>query len=268
MRIPTMALSILAAGLIAGGGLAAAPAAAQETEENPFTATIDVRMGERMFRAQCGRCHGRDARGNDETGAPDLTTGQFSRASSDAGMFDVIRNGIENTAMIGISSRASDQNVWQIVSYITSLNFDPSDYDLPGDAARGAQVYEAENCSQCHMVNGDGGRLGPDLSDIGGRLTPDEIRIALTDPNDEVEPRWWTMQITREDGSRIDGLRMNEDTFSVRIMDNDERLWQFLKSQVRSVERVTDSTMAAVGVSGQQLDDLVAYVFTLRKEDN
>ena len=63
MRIPTMALSILAAGLIAGGGLAAAPAAAQETEENPFTATIDVRMGERMFRAQCGRCHGRDARG-------------------------------------------------------------------------------------------------------------------------------------------------------------------------------------------------------------
>ena len=61
---------------------------------------------------------------------------------------------------------------------------------------------------------------------------------------------------------------MNEDTFSVRIMDNDERLWQFLKSQVRSVERVTDSTMPAVGVSGQQLDDLVAYVFTLRKEDN
>ena len=61
---------------------------------------------------------------------------------------------------------------------------------------------------------------------------------------------------------------MNEDTFSVRIMDNDERLWHFLKSQVRSVERVTDSTMPAVGVSGQPLDDLIAYVFTLRKEDN
>ena len=268
MRIPTMALSVLAGGLIAAGGLAAAPAAAQETEENPFTASIDVRMGERMFRAQCGRCHGRDARGNDETGAPDLTTGQFSRAGSDAGMFDVIRNGIDNTAMIGISSRASDQNVWQIVSYVNSLNVDPSDYDLPGDAGPGAQVYEAENCSRCHMVNGEGGRLGPDLSDVGSRLTPDEIQAALTDPNADVEPRWWTMRIVRADGSRIEGLRMNEDTFSVRIMDNDEQLWHFLKSQVRSVERVTDSTMPAAGVSGPQLDDLIAYVFALRKEDN
>ena len=150
-----------------------------------------------MFRAQCGRCHGRDARGNDETGAPDLTTGQFSRASSDAGMFDVIRNGIENTAMIGISSRASDQNVWadRLLHHLAQLR--PERLRPAGDAARGALVYEAENCSQCHMVNGDGGRLGPDLSDVGGRLTPDEIRIALTDPNDEVEPRWWTMQITR-----------------------------------------------------------------------
>ena len=268
MRISMTALDLLAAGLIVSGGIAAAPAAAQETEENPFAAAIDVRMGERMFRAQCGRCHGRDAMGNDETGAPDLTTGQFSRASTDAGMFGVIRNGIDNTAMIGISSRASDQAVWQIVSYINSLNFDPSDYNLPGDAARGAQVYEVQNCAQCHMVEGEGGRLGPDLTDIGGRMAPDEIQTALTDPSADVAPRWWTMRIVREDGSRVEGLRMDEDTFSVRIMDNDERLWHFLKSQARSVERVTDSTMPAVSVSGSEFDDLVAYVFSLRKEDN
>ncbi len=265
MRTPMMTLSLLAVGLIAFGGIAAAPAAAQE---NPYDTTVDTRMGQRLFRAQCGRCHGRDARGNDETGAPDLTTGQFSYASTDQGMFDVIRNGIDNTAMIGISSRASDQAVWQIVSYVNSLSFDPSDYNLPGDAARGAQVYEAQNCSQCHMVNGEGGRLGPDLSDVGRRLAPDEIQTALTDPNAQVMPRWWTMRIVREDGSLVEGLRMNEDTFSVRIMDNDERLWHFLKGQVRSVERITDSTMPAVTVSGSELDDLVAYVFSLRKEDN
>ena len=267
MRTPLTAFNILAAGLIAfgGSGIAATPAAAQE---NPYDTTVDVRIGQRLFRAQCGRCHGRDAKGNDETGAPDLTIGQFTYASTDQGMFEVIQDGIDNTAMIGISSRASDQAVWQIVSYINSLNFDPSDYNLPGDASGGAQAYEAQNCSQCHMVNGDGGRLGPDLSDVGGRLTPDEIRTALTDPNADVTPRWWTMRIVREDGSRVEGLRMNEDTFSVRIMDEDERLWHFLKSQVRSVERVTDSTMPAVSGSGAELDDLVAYVFSLRKEDN
>ena len=63
--------AVWVAGLVAGGGGFAAPAAAQE---NPFTTSVDVRMGERLFRAQCGRCHGRDATGNDETGAPDLTT--------------------------------------------------------------------------------------------------------------------------------------------------------------------------------------------------
>lgn len=265
MRTSMMALSFLAAGLMVFGGIAVAPAAAQE---NPYDTTVDARMGQRLFRAQCGRCHGRDARGNDETGAPDLTTGQFTYASTDQGMFDVIRDGIDNTAMIGISSRASDQAVWQIVSYVNSLSFDPSDYDLPGDPARGAQAYEAQNCSQCHMVNGEGGRLGPDLSDVGRRLNPEEIQAALTDPNAEVAPRWWTMRIVREDGTQVEGLRMNEDTFSVRIMDEDERLWHFLKSQVRSVERVTDSTMPAVGVSGSELDDLVAHVFSLRKEDN
>ena len=120
------------AGLVVGGGFAA-PAAAQE---NPFTTSVDVRMGERLFRAQCGRCHGRDATGNDETGAPDLTTGTFANASSDAGLFDVIRDGIDGTAMIGISPRASDQTVWQIISYVNSLNLDPEDYELPGRRPR------------------------------------------------------------------------------------------------------------------------------------
>ena len=258
---------LIQAALVAALVVVAGPAAPAQAQENPFETLIDVRMGERVFRAQCGRCHGRDARGNDETGASDLTTGQFSRVSSDAGMFGVIRDGIENTAMIGISPRASDQTVWQIVSYINSLNLDPGDYDLPGDAARGEQVYAGANCSSCHMIRGAGGRTGPDLSTVGSRLDPDEIATSLTDPDTEVAPRWWTMRITRADGSTIEGLRMNEDTFTVRIMDNDENLWSFMKSEVRSSERITTSTMpAADNLTASEVDDLVAYLFSLRRE--
>lgn len=258
--------SALVTALIATGG----PGVPGEVraQENPFDTQVDVRMGQRVYRAQCGRCHGRDARGNDETGAPDLTTGQFSRASTDAGMFDVIRDGIDGTAMIGISPRASDQTVWQIVSYINSLNMEPGDYDLPGDVDRGQQLFAGKgNCSSCHMVNGDGGRTGPDLSRIGSRLAPDEIETALTDPNEDVSPRWWTMRITRADGSVIEGLRMNEDTFTVRIMDNDENLWSFLKSRIRSSERIKTSTMPDAGnLTATEVDDLVAYLFSLRRE--
>ncbi|MYD86528.1 MAG: c-type cytochrome [Acidobacteria bacterium] len=260
-------VGLIQAALVAALVVVAGPAAPAEAQENPYETLIDVRMGERVFRAQCGRCHGRDGRGNDETGAPDLTTGQFSRVSSDAGMFDVIRDGIDGTAMIGISPRASDQSVWQIVSYINSLNLDPADYDLPGDAGRGEQVYAGAACSTCHMVRGQGGRTGPDLSTVGSRLDPDEIATSLSDPDAEVAPRWWTMRINRADGSTIEGLRMNEDTFTVRIMDNDENLWSFMKSEVRSLEQIKTSTMpAAEGLNASEMDDLVAYLFSLRRE--
>ena len=260
-------VALIQAALVTALVVAAGPAAPAEAQENQYDTPIDVRMGERVFRAQCGRCHGRDARGNDETGAPDLTTGQFSRVSSDAGMFDVIREGIDGTAMIGISPRASDQTVWQIVSYINSLNLDPGDYDLPGDAARGERVYAGANCATCHMIRGDGGRTGPDLSTVGSRLDPDELATSLSDPDAEVAPRWWTMRINRADGSTIEGLRMNEDTFTVRIMDNDENLWSFIKSEVRSVEQVKTSTMpASEDLSASDVDDLVAYLFSLRRE--
>lgn len=254
------------AALVAGLLAAAGPAAPAEAQENPFETAVDVRMGQRVYRAQCGRCHGRDALGNDETGAPDLTTGQFTYASTPAAMFNVIREGIDDTAMIGISPRASDQTVWQIVAYIDSLNLDPDDYDLPGDPARGEQVYAGADCSTCHMIRGEGGRTGPDLSTVGSRLDPDEIATSLTDPDAEVTPRWWTMRITRADGSVIEGLRMNEDTFTVRIMDNDENLWNFMKSEIRASERITTSTMPAAGLGEAEADDLVAYLFSLRRE--
>lgn len=258
-------LVALVSGLLLAGGTVT-PAAAQE---NPFETSVDVRMGQRLFRAQCGRCHGRDATGNDETGAPDLTTGTFTNASTDGGIFTVIREGIDGTAMIGISPRASDQTVWQIVSYINSLNLDPEDYNLPGDVSAGQQVYNGNgNCASCHMVNGAGGRLGPDLSAVANRRDPDELRTDLTDPSADVTPRWWTLRVTKADGSVVEGLRMNEDTFTFRIMDSDENLWHFRKSEIRSSERITTSTMPSYGntLAASEVDDLVAYLFSLRKE--
>lgn len=254
--------TLVPAMVVIGGTTASAIA-----QENPYNTTVDRTMGQRVFRAQCGRCHGRDAKGNDETGAPDLTTGGLE-ANTGQALFSVIREGIPNTAMIGISPRASDQTVWQIVSYINSLNLDPSDYNLPGDLTRGRQVYNGKgNCTNCHMVNGEGGRLGPDLSTIGSRLDPDQLLTALTDPDEDVSPRWWTMRITRADGSLLEGLRMNEDTFTIRIMDAEENLWNFLKSEIRSSERIKTSTMpTANSLTAGEIDDLIAYVFSLRRE--
>ena len=232
-------------------------------QENPYTTAVDQLMGQRTFRAQCGRCHGRDARGNDESGSPDLTG--ILDANTDQALFTVIREGIRGTAMIGINRRSSDQMVWQIVTYLNSFSIDPSAYSLAGDVARGRQVYNANDCASCHRLEGDGGRHGPDLTTIGERLNPAELRTSLTDPNETVIPRWWTTRVTRQDGSVIEGRRMDEDTFTVRLLDANENLWHFVKSDVRSTEPIQTSTMpAADDLTGAELDDLVAYLFSLR----
>ena len=66
----------------------------------------------------------------------------------------------------------------------------------------------------------------------------------------------------------IEGLRMNEDTFTIRIMDDNESLWSFSKGQIRSFERIETSTMpsAEPTLSASEVDDLVAYLFSLRKD--
>lgn len=240
---------------------------AQETTENQFTTPLDVRMGQRLFQQQCSRCHGLEADGG-ELG-PALTDG-FRSASTDAGLFRIVREGIPNTQMIGISRNATDQSVWMVVSYLNSLNTTPV-VDLPGDPAAGRMVFEGKGaCSSCHMVDGQGGRRGPDLSVVGDRRDPDELASDLRTPDEELDPRWWTLRVTREDGSVVEGLRMGEDTFTMRVMDENEDLWSFSKDGVRSHERVTSSIMPSVNalLTSAEVDDLIAYLYSLRREES
>jgi len=157
-----------------------------------------------------------------------------------------------------------------VVSYLNSLN-STADVDLPGSTSNGQQLFAGKgNCTSCHMVNGDGGRRGPDLSRVGDRLEPDELVSALRTPDEDVAPRWWTLRVTRENGSIVEGLRMNEDTFSMRLMDENEDLWSFSKSGVRSYDRVKTSTMPSADdvLTDGEVDDLIAYLYSLRREES
>jgi cytochrome c oxidase cbb3-type subunit III len=261
-----MPRSVRIRGLFLLGFLLSARAIA--AQKNPYETVVDIQIGARVFLSECGRCHGQDAKGNDETEAPDLTRGRFKNASTDAGLFQVIRDGIPGTAMVGIGW-APEPTVWQLVAYVKSLRIDPADYELPGIAERGRAIFHGKgNCASCHMVRGAGGRLGPDLSTIANRRKPEELRVDLTAPDERVEPRWWTLRVTRADGTVVEGLRMNEDTFTLRIMDARERLLHFSKKDLRGIERIETSTMPSSEetLTETEVDDLVAYLFSLRKE--
>ena len=239
-----------------------------EDAGNLYNTAVDIRMGNRYFERQCSRCHGFDAKGNDETGAPNLT-GRLRRASSDAGIFNIIREGVSGTAMLPVAADVPDATVWQLVAYINSLRYDPLSVELAGDAETGGRLFNGKaDCSGCHMVNGRGGRLGPDLSRIGENKTPEDLLLSLMDPDQEVAPRWWTVRAGGADGVVREGFRMNEDSFSLRIMDTDSNLWSFQKRELKNYERLEKSTMPsyAESLSDGELDDLVAYLFSLRRE--
>ena len=244
-----------------------AASALAEEPENPYTSAIDVRMGQRQFQSKCTTCHGLGGTGGEEADGPDLTTGRFQHASTDAGLFRVVRDGIEGTSMRGLR-RARDQVIWQLVTYLRTLSNEVDLASLPGSSEAGRAAFDRLDCGRCHMVAGRGGRLGPDLSRVGERRGPDELAEDLTAPNAEVAPRWWTVRVTREDGSVVEGLRMGEDTFNLRIMDGEERLRSFAKASLLSVEREQKSTMPAESLPDAERNDLVAYLASLRGSDS
>jgi len=257
-----------ASGATAGFVLAALtfalPAAAQEGT-NLYTTANDVAAGERQFDRHCSRCHGIGGTGGER--GPDLTSG-FRRASTDGGIFAVIRDGVPDTEMRGIARDQSDQTVWQIVAYLRSLTGGVR-VDVEGDPAAGAQVYARADCASCHVIDGEGGRDGPDLSTIGSRRSPGELRSDLTSPDERVQPDWWSVRAVHNDGTRVEGRRMGEGTYSVRILDADGRLWTFQKRDLTSFERIEASPMPSYAstLSPGELQDLVAYLYGLTRAD-
>lgn len=226
-----------------------------EAQANP--AAIDT--GGRLFRERCAECHGDDAKGSR---GPDLT-GLWTSAAADQRAVQIIRTGIPGSIMP--PSSAPDDELRAIVAYLRSIGTAGAAERAAGNAANGERIFAA-TCSRCHRVNGRGGRLGPDLSQIGNQprqsLTR-SIREASAAFTVGFEP---VLLVTRE-GQRIRGARKSEDPFSIQIMDISERLQGYLKTDLRDLTRDTRSLMPDYGadrLSDQDLSDVLGFLATLR----
>ena len=217
-----------------------------------------------MFRRSCSLCHGADGTGGD---GPDLTRGVFRHGSSDAALFRNILTGIPNTGMGGIYQ--PDKSIWQVVSYVRSLSRGGGEEEVPGDPRRGRMLYMSRgSCSDCHRLNGSGGRLGPDLSDLGWRRAPDHISSSITDPSAAMDADYRTVEVRTDDGNVVRGLLRNEDRFSIQLFDEFENLRSFQKTDLAAIDKPEESLMPPLAsfFRGRDLDDLVAYLYSLRPE--
>jgi quinoprotein glucose dehydrogenase len=137
----------------------------------------------------------------------------------------------------------------------------------PGDAARGRATFEGRGgCTRCHRVGAQGPRVAPDLSDIGAVRSAGSLQRSLVDPTSQMMPINRPVRIVTRDGTVVNGRRLNEDTYTVQLLDDQERLVSLLKSDLREYTILTASPMPSYRntLTADELVDVVAYLLTLK----
>ena len=223
---------------------------------------IDVEDGGRLYRANCSICHG--AEGNGVAGI-DLGHNKFRRAKDDDDIASIIRTGIQGTAMP--PNNFNDYQALTIVAYLRSLAAATNATVSGGNPARGKAVYEGKGaCASCHRIRGAGSRNGPDLSDIGNRRLAGEIERSLMDPDNDVAEQNRHFRGVTKDGAAITGTLLNEDKYSVQILDSKDRLVSVQRSALRESAIVDKSLMPSFKgkLSTGELADLVSYLVSLK----
>lgn len=225
----------------------------------------DFEEGKRLYRINCGVCHGMEGR----TGRGARLAGrQWVHGTSDAELFDLIEGGVPGTDMPGLW--LEEDSIWRILLFIRSFS-EPSEdacEEGPGNAAAGRLVFDSKgSCLVCHTVGQRGGRLGPDMSRAGSMYSAEQLRTALLEPSADVAKRYSTVLVVSGDGDRVEGVWMNENAYRIYIMDRSEQIRSFSKSDLKSLAKPQESLMPAYGdlLSDQDMDDLIAYLCTLRE---
>ena len=225
-------------------------------------ATTDLASGRRIFDAQCAWCHGNEGDGG--TG-PNLH-GRLRHATTLASIVDIVANGIPGTDMPSFRLGLTDRSTKQAAAYVMSLSRSTS-RPGPGNAERGATVYQSSGCGSCHVVEGRGGILGPELTTIGGRRGAVYLREAIVTPAASHPPGYLVVRAVAAGGAQVRGIRVNEDVFWIHIRDASGTVHALQKSELARVDRELEATLMPSyesRLSSAQLDDLVAYLATLR----
>jgi cytochrome c oxidase cbb3-type subunit III len=232
-------------------------------KENPDTTPADLKNGQQLFMGQCARCHG--PKGEGGRGAV-LAQPRLRHAPDDQALFLVIRDGIKGTEMPP-GYAVDTRETWQLAAYVRTLGRMAPE-TVPGDPTRGQELYRTKgHCGQCHIISGQGGSLGPELTEIASRRSAAHLRAAVLDPESTLPEEFLQLRLTTKDSRRITGVRLNEDTFTIQVMDLNGGLHSFFKADLKELQRDTGkSPMPSFrgSFSASEVDDLVAYLVSLR----
>ena len=247
--------------VLSATGPAAAPAHAQAPPHDAQYADADIAYGATLYASKCVTCHGPQG---DGIGGVNLRGGQFRHAVIDRDLDRFIRAG----SPAGMPAFVLDTaEMAGIIAYLRNMNaFDGSSVKT-GDVARGRAVFDGNGgCTKCHRVGPIGSGSAPDLSDIGAIRSAGSIQRSLVDPTSQMMPINRPIRVVTKDGTIINGRRLNEDTYSLQLMDDRERLHSLLKTNLREYTVSMTSPMPSFKstLSDGEMADVIAYLLSLK----
>ena len=218
-----------------------------------------IGQGRALFGDVCSGCHGPNGEGGR---GPNLIDASNTRRAASAELFGWIQKGIPGTDMP--PSPLPDESIWQLAAFVRNLGAPAFDQPLPGEPAAGREVFFGKaGCAKCHMIRGQGGLLGPDLSDAGASRKQVQLREAIVDPNKRISDGFTPVVVKLRDGKQIDGVARNFNNYSMQLMGTDGELHLLPKASIEGVVYRAESWMPsgyASRLTATELDDLVAFL--------
>jgi len=235
-------------------------------------------VGKTLFEHHCVVCHGINGKGGR---GPNLNRVRLLRAPDEAALKKLIAEGVPPEMPNGFL--LSEEDVANLAVYVRSLNKVLSE-PLPGNSLRGTGTYAKSGCATCHILAGKGFAYGPELTDVGERRSASFIEEAILNPAATLPKPGsvgaWTIEgrpilgfllveAVTASGDKIQGIRLNEDTFSIQIQDAAGRFHSLRKQDLRELRKLRGETpMPSFKgmLSASELQDLVAYLAAQRGE--
>ncbi len=224
--------------------------------------TLPEGAGRAAFQRICSTCHSVNV----------ATSQRMTRAEWSGVVNDMVSRGAQGTS----------GELESIVNYL-STNFGKGNISPTGGVqtseavqqlaplsrlaiAAAKKLIQTTGCLSCHRIGEIGSYIGPDLNDVGSRLSADQISQALKSPNEKVQPDNRTFQLITHGGQRITGRILNQDGFSVQLIDSSGQLKSFEKATLRQLVIVTTNPMPsyATKLNNENIGTLVRYLISLR----